>query len=200
MSIARLRTARDYFDSSGNPCICRYFARNCGDLTDGRYQSAAVSRIAAAPHGGKEPNPDLSVSRCVRSQKNPRCKGLKVNAVLRREEQPFKYAAAKSKPLMTETRICRPWHVLGANWPWRAGGRKPFAQLPNVDLLGNAQSIIKFNAKKPHRAVHFGVSKQKLNRAQVAGLAINLRCFYASHRTWTMSAGVGFLSFSLSAV
>lgn len=55
MPVVKQRTADGHLDHSGNPCICRCFAGKCGDLANGRFQNATASRIAAAPHGGKEP-------------------------------------------------------------------------------------------------------------------------------------------------
>lgn len=41
----------------------------------------------------------------------------------------------------------------------KTNGMKPFARFLNVDRLGNAQRVFKFDAKIPHRAVHLGVSE-----------------------------------------
>jgi len=60
----------------------------------------------------------------------------------------------------------------------RDGGRPlPSAKRSDVDLLGDAQSVIKFDAEVSDRAVHLGVTKQELNGAQIAGLPVDQRCF-----------------------
>ncbi len=49
----------------------------------------------------------------------------------------------------------------------------PSAKFSDVDLLGDAQRIVEFNAKVSDRAVHLGVTERELNRPQVAGLSVN---------------------------
>jgi len=47
----------------------------------------------------------------------------------------------------------------------------------NVDLLGDAQRIFKFDAKVSDSAVNLCVSEQKLNRSEISGFPVYLRCF-----------------------
>ena len=42
---------------------------------------------------------------------------------------------------------------------------RPFANFSDVDLLGDAERILKFDAKIPNCAVHLGGAKQKLDCA-----------------------------------
>ena len=42
----------------------------------------------------------------------------------------------------------------------------------DIDALSDAQSIFEFNAKVAHRTVDLCVTKQKLDRAEVAGFAV----------------------------
>lgn len=58
----------------------------------------------------------------------------------------------------------------------------PFAQLSNVDLLGDASCVFKLDTEIPNRAVHLGVAEQKLGRAQITSLTVDLRSFRASER------------------
>jgi hypothetical protein len=50
------------------------------------------------------------------------------------------------------------------------------------DPLRNAEGIIDFDAEITDRAFELGVSKQKLNRPQVAGLFVDLGCLRPPHR------------------
>ena len=43
----------------------------------------------------------------------------------------------------------------------------------DVDLLGNGERIVDFDAEIPDRALHFSVAKEKLNRAEVPGSPVN---------------------------
>jgi hypothetical protein len=62
--------------------------------------------------------------------------------------------------------------------PVRDGGRLlPSAQCSNVDFLGDAQSVIKFDAEVSDRAVHLGVTKQELNGSEISRLPVDQRRF-----------------------
>lgn len=45
----------------------------------------------------------------------------------------------------------------------------------NVDLLGDAQGIFKFDTKVSYRAVNFRVSEQQLNSPEISGFPLDLR-------------------------
>jgi hypothetical protein len=47
--------------------------------------------------------------------------------------------------------------------------------ISNVDLLGYGEGIVHINAEIPHRALYLGVTKQKLDGAQIPGAAVDKR-------------------------
>lgn len=61
-----------------------------------------------------------------------------------------------------------------------ANGRTARQGKSHVDALCDAQSILKFHAKVANGAVDLGVTEQKLHRAEVSGLSINLCCLCSS--------------------
>lgn len=58
-----------------------------------------------------------------------------------------------------------------------AGGRRS-----EVNLLGNIQGVVYLNPEISDGAFQLGVSEEKLDRTQVAGLPINLGSLRAAHR------------------
>jgi hypothetical protein len=65
------------------------------------------------------------------------------------------------------------------------GGGQSVAALPrcsDVDLLGDGERIINFDAEVPDGALHFGVPKEKLNRAEVPGPPVNQGCLGSPQR------------------
>ena len=52
----------------------------------------------------------------------------------------------------------------------------------DLDGLGDRERIFQFNTQISYGAVHFGVPEQKLNRAQIACLLVDLRNLGPSHR------------------
>lgn len=59
----------------------------------------------------------------------------------------------------------------------------------NVDLLGDAQGILKFDTQVSDSAVGLCVAEQKLYGTEVASLAVNFRCFCPTQRMSAVSAG-----------
>ena len=59
----------------------------------------------------------------------------------------------------------------------------PYERPKGLDFNGfrNCQGVLKFNAKISHRAVHLGVTQQKLNSTQVARLLVDLCDLRPSH-------------------
>ena len=59
----------------------------------------------------------------------------------------------------------------------------PYERPKGLDFNGfhNCQGVFKFNAKISHRAVHLGVTQQKLNSTQVARLLVDLCDLRPSH-------------------
>lgn len=56
------------------------------------------------------------------------------------------------------------------------GGRLlPSANASDVDLLGDAQGVVEFDAEVSGRAVHLGMTKQELDRSEVASLPVGQR-------------------------
>ena len=51
----------------------------------------------------------------------------------------------------------------------------PSAKPSDVDLLGDAQSVVEFDAKVPDRAINLGVSEQELDGPKIAGLPVDQR-------------------------
>ena len=60
---------------------------------------------------------------------------------------------------------------------WDGGRLLPSAKRSDVDLLGDAQRVIEFDAEVSDRAVHFGVTKQELNGSEISGLPVDQRRF-----------------------
>jgi hypothetical protein len=58
-----------------------------------------------------------------------------------------------------------------------AGGRRS-----EVNLLGNIQGVVHLNSEISDGAFQLGVSEEKLDCTQVAGLPINLGSLRAAHR------------------
>ena len=52
----------------------------------------------------------------------------------------------------------------------------------DVDLLGNGERVIDLDAKISDRALHFGVPKEELNRAEVPGSPMNHSRLGSPHR------------------
>ena len=60
----------------------------------------------------------------------------------------------------------------------RDGGQSVSA-LPgtsHVDLLRDGEGIVHINAEIPHSALYLGVTKQKLDGAQITGATVDQRC------------------------
>lgn len=57
-----------------------------------------------------------------------------------------------------------------------ANGRTVRQGVSDISALSDAQGIFEFDAKITHCTVDLGVTKQQLHRAEVACLAVNLRC------------------------
>ena len=68
-----------------------------------------------------------------------------------------------------------------------ANGRTVRQGSSDIDTLSDAQSIFKFNAEIAHCTVDLGVTEQQLNRAEVPGLSINLRCLCPAERMGAIS-------------
>ena len=74
-----------------------------------------------------------------------------------------------------------------ANRSKMANGRAVRQGSLDVDALGYAQSIFQFDTKITHRAVDFGVTKEQLHRAKIAGFTINLGSLCSAKRVCTIS-------------
>ena len=59
----------------------------------------------------------------------------------------------------------------------------------DVDTLGDAQRVFKFNAEISHRAVDLGVTKEQLDRAEIAGLPVDLGSLRPAKRMRAVPAG-----------
>lgn len=55
---------------------------------------------------------------------------------------------------------------------WADGCCRPPAR-SDIDSFGDAERVFEFDAKVSHRAVDFGVPKEELHRAKVAGLPVD---------------------------
>ena len=52
----------------------------------------------------------------------------------------------------------------------------------DLDLFRDDQSVVNIDAQVSHRALYLGVSKQKLNGAQIAGAAVDHGCLCPPQR------------------
>ncbi len=52
----------------------------------------------------------------------------------------------------------------------------------DLDRFGDCQRVFHLNAKIQDGAIHLGMAQQKLNRAQVTSLAVNVRNLRSAHR------------------
>jgi hypothetical protein len=60
-----------------------------------------------------------------------------------------------------------------------ADGGQSISALPstsNIDLLRYGESVVHIDAEIPHSALYLGVTKQKLDGAQIPGAPVNQRC------------------------
>jgi len=58
-------------------------------------------------------------------------------------------------------------------------GGQSISALPctsNIDLLRYGESVVHIDAEIPHSALYLGVTKQKLDGAQIPGAPVNQRC------------------------
>ncbi len=86
---------------------------------------------------------------------------------------------ARSEPLLRRERSS------GLGWRTASAARQ---RASNVDLLGDAQRIFKFDTEVSDRAVNFGMPEQKLNRSEVSGFPVNLCRLGPTKRVGSVSA------------
>lgn len=60
----------------------------------------------------------------------------------------------------------------------------------DVDALGDAQGVLELDPQIAHSTVDLRVTQQELDRAQIAGLAVNLRRLGPPQRVRSISAGL----------
>lgn len=63
-------------------------------------------------------------------------------------------------------------------------GPTPWADPTNLDInsLGDCECILKFDTEITNGTVHLGMPEQKLHRAEVTGLLVDLSNLRSSHR------------------
>jgi len=62
-----------------------------------------------------------------------------------------------------------------------------FLPEPEIDLLGNCESVIDFDPEIANRAFKLGMTERKLNSPDVASLLVDLRSLSSPHRMSTIA-------------
>ena len=74
------------------------------------------------------------------------------------------------------------------------GRMAPSGAASEIELLGDAESVVNLDAEVANSAFELPVTKKKLDRSQIAGLAVDLGRFGASHRMrpvgWAVKASL----------
>lgn len=118
-------------------------------------------------------------------------------------------AVDRHRPMLGEPRIGTCHGRLQAVMPvdlqlWRARGKQPLQasvrkgprtpERPllssDVDPFGDGECVLEFHAQVPHCAIRFGVTEQKSNGSEVAGLPVNLRDLCPSHGVRAVGTGL----------
>ena len=73
-------------------------------------------------------------------------------------------------------------------WPARVEPAIPDGS--EIDAFRDGDGVINLHPEIAHRAFELGVTEQQLHGAQVAGLAIDQRCFGAAQRVRAVCGGV----------
>ena len=108
-----------------------------------------------------------------------RCRGV-VDLVTRQEllwaelSEPTVSHVPAMRAAAAELEAASQWQ----DWAARDGGPEILA----FNGFSNSQGVLKFDAQIPDCAVHLGMTKQKLNRPQVAGLFVDLGHLCSPHR------------------
>ena len=141
-----------------------------------------VLRIATIHHGTNRPDPFLKgCFAWIRSRRyTPQHRSIWV-----RSNRPLRCDAMLCYAMLCYAMLCerRSAQDRRTARAARQGGS-------NVDLLGDTQRIFKFDAKISDCAVNLGMSEQKLNRSEISGFAVYLRCFCPAQRMGAVSTGL----------